>query len=287
MSSIRHLAGSYDGAIFATAEFKSVVHLWDLLTLTKLNVFETVLDFGGSRLAISPDGKIVVTGAYEKEGIAAYRASDGVELWRRKDLKKVQQLQFDREGHRLWCCFDEGGSKCLEAKDGKSALSLRGVKRLWESQFGSAQIFCRSADLAISYNLSEVVPIPKASFAVLKAAFSESQVCISEAGGPVRVFSLSSAKEVWRHDPKKGVHFLNVAFSYATETFVGVSWPFEKGGPSILTDFNKATGTAHPICEVDSPEIIFCKKGSRLVTRLGTVVETKDGRIAGRFAFPE
>jgi hypothetical protein len=46
--------------------------------------FETVLDFGGKGLALTPDGSACIAGAYRAQGIACYAAADGRMLWQRR-----------------------------------------------------------------------------------------------------------------------------------------------------------------------------------------------------------
>src|SRR5207248_2897310 len=82
---IRHLATSWSGSVIAAAEFERTVHVWDVAELRHLTTFPTIMDFGGTRLAITPDGKNCVAAAYHVEGVAAYAAPDGTEVWRRKD----------------------------------------------------------------------------------------------------------------------------------------------------------------------------------------------------------
>src|SRR5882724_12685751 len=94
-TAVRQLATSRRGNVFAAGEFERGVHLYDLLTLERLRTIDTTLDFGGRRLAISNDGSTLIAGAYQVHGIAAYSCDTGKELWRRKDLKKVQQINFN------------------------------------------------------------------------------------------------------------------------------------------------------------------------------------------------
>jgi hypothetical protein len=62
-TAIRQLATSRTGRVLAAAEFERVVHLYDLTTSGHLRTLDTILDFGGDRLAISNDGKTLVVGA--------------------------------------------------------------------------------------------------------------------------------------------------------------------------------------------------------------------------------
>src|SRR5947209_6994529 len=124
---IRQLAASRRGEVIAAAEFERTVHVYDLSTLERLRTIETTLDFGGRRLAISSDGQTIIAGAYYVDGIAAYSGGTGVELWRRKDLKKVQQIELSSDDSHVLCCFETRSCEILNTKSGKSGQSLRGV----------------------------------------------------------------------------------------------------------------------------------------------------------------
>jgi WD40 repeat protein len=287
MTAIRHLAASRDGSVLAAAEFESTVHLWDLETLAPLRTFETTLDFGGSRLAVSPDGGLIVVGSYESDGIAAYRSSDGSEMWRRKDLKKVQQLRFSHDG-RLVCCFDGSPCERLDPMSGKSGKALRGVRKFWASDIGSQCLLVHARDYVLADAKTNLAIIPKASFAVLSAAFSPSEICISEAGGSVRCFSLKSGAMLWRFDPPEGTHFLRLAYQESSDQFVGISWPFQNGGCYKLCRFDRDSGEARPQAEISSAyACAFWRNGSRLITASGAVIDLTSGHVEATLAFPQ
>jgi hypothetical protein len=63
MSAIRHLAASYSGNVLAAGEFEKRIHIFDVVTRTKVCEFDSRLDFGGRRLAVSDDGRYCAAGA--------------------------------------------------------------------------------------------------------------------------------------------------------------------------------------------------------------------------------
>jgi len=98
---IRHFASSWSGSVIAAAEFERTVHVWDVASERHLATFPTIMSPGGTRLAVTPDGKTCIAAAYHVEGIAGYAASTGAEVWRRKDLKKTQTLRVSLDGRRV------------------------------------------------------------------------------------------------------------------------------------------------------------------------------------------
>jgi WD40 repeat protein len=286
-SAIHHLASSRNGAVLAAAEFERTVHIYNIETLKHLRTFDTTMDFGGTRLAISEDGLTLVAGAYHVHGIAAYSIDDGVELWRRKNLKKVQRIKFSADDSSVICCFDSHACENLHRLTGKSGQTLRGVRRIWESPFAPIHYIETAKGYALINQKARIASIPRVSRAALGVAFSQSNVCLAEAGGPVRCFDITNGNEIWRHVMPKGTHVLRIAFCESRKGFVGVSWPFEKGGRLLLHFFSPQSGKSEIVHDVGTDTAVaFCLRGSRLMTRDGSLFDVSSGRIVGKLPFP-
>ena len=90
MYKMRHIATSQDGSVFLTAEFEKKVYSWNINTYENISEFNTVLDFGGKRLAITEDGTRCVAASYSRRGISMYDVLTGSVIWHRKDINRVQ-----------------------------------------------------------------------------------------------------------------------------------------------------------------------------------------------------
>ena len=66
MDNIRHIAVPFNNGIIAFAEFAKKVHIVDITRNIIISKFETILDFGGSRIIISEDSNICVCGCWER-----------------------------------------------------------------------------------------------------------------------------------------------------------------------------------------------------------------------------
>jgi WD40 repeat protein len=288
-TAIRQLATSRSGTVLAAGEFESHVHFYDLRSLEHLRSFPTTLDFGGHRLAITDDGSRIIVGAYRATGIAAYSVADGSELWRRKDLKKVQHICLTSDSSRALCCFESGPCESLNVSTGKSGKALRNVRKVWESPFGPVRFLERSksSDHVIADYEAPIASIPRLSFAVCDASFSESLVCISESGGPVRAFDIKTGVEAWRYAPAKGTHFLRLAFCAPLNSFVGVLWPYEKGGQILLQRLSPNGASPTNIAGIgDWTDAEFFLDGTRIVTAAGSVFDVVSGKLIGSLSFP-
>jgi outer membrane protein assembly factor BamB len=289
MECVRHIATSWSGSRVAVAAFERRVAVWDVASQSQICEFETDLDFGGRRLAITSNGERVVAGAYHRSGIACYDASSGATLWRRKDLKKLQHVTMSAEGDRAYCGFERRTGRALDMLDGSDAEVLRGVAGVHVSPYGDLMfIDSKSGPAALrSRNGRRVGRVERTTFAFLSIAFDPDHVLTSESGGPVRCHSARTAEEVWRYTPPTGTHAQKVAFNERLGVFLAVTWPFVRGGRRFLSQLEPSTGEVVWAVEVpESPEYGFCSRGTLLLTWDGSLLDTETGDTVSRLGFP-
>lgn len=283
---IRHLASSWSGSVIAAAEFERRVYVWDVAAERHLATFPTIMDFGGTRLAVTPDGRSCIAAAYHVEGIAGYTASDGTEIWRRKDLKKIQTLRVSLDGRRVYACFDNRSCQVLNRETGKTIKTWAGVRDVWESPYQPLMLLEKRALVLQSPDERKIANIPAETFAVLSVAFAPGLVCVAESGGPLRCLDVRTGEERWRFH-EKGQHFLELAFAEQAQAFVGICWPYERGGSFRLLRFEPQSGEVSVVADLgQAGEFEFCLHGTRLVTSDGSVMDSATGRRVGRLAFP-
>jgi outer membrane protein assembly factor BamB len=286
-SAIRHLATSRSGEIFAAAEFESVVSIWNLETETKQTEFQTVLDFGGDRLAIDKEGKRCVTAAYHVHGIACYSAQTGEVLWQRKDLKKAQRICVLPSQSEIACGFENGPLQVLSMHDGKTLQKIRGCRRLWISPFEPIQLADRARLELQTLDASTIAKIDRESFATLSVAFGHGAVAVSEAAGPLRCVETGSGQLLWRYQGPAGSHSLTVGYHSELRRFLAIEWPYEKGGIKSLLLFGIKNGEVEARFPLGSSIIeTFCLGGTHLLSSSGWLLDTTTGRLAKQFEFP-
>jgi outer membrane protein assembly factor BamB len=284
--SIRHLATSFSGSVVAAGEFERTVHVWNLAAAKRLATFDTVLDFGGRRLAITGDGICCVAAAYRVEGVAAYSASNGAEVWHRKDLKKAQKIKFSLDDRRVYCCFDEKPCHVLNRETGKTIKTWRGVRNAWESPYEPLMLVEKRMLVLQTPDENEVATIARETFAVLCVAFAPGFVCVSESTGPLRCLNTKTGEETWRY-AQKGQHLLRLAYAEKARSFVGVCWPYKRGGPHRLLRFGPESGQVSEVSELGvSGEFAFCRRGSHLLSSAGSVIDSVTGRCQLGLPFP-
>jgi WD40 repeat protein len=285
---IRHIAASYDGSVVVVAEFARHVQTWDVVHRRRIAAFETTLDEGGFRLAVSRDGKHCAAGAWREDGIAVYEAATGKEVWRRKDLEEVQKIRFSKSDQQILCGFEGGVVKRLDLTTGRSIESRRGVHDVLESPHDSVVVFVtRDREYRLLNAGGDLIKsLPRKTFAALDFAFGPKKLCISESGGSVRCFDVANGEQLWEHDPGRGVSARNLGYNEFADEFAAITWPYQKGGEHQLKTFDPTTGrvrATHPI--PDAHEFAFCCKGSLLLSSEGKLRETATGDVCDVFEF--
>lgn len=96
----------------------------------KVSEFPAVYDFGGSRVAISEDGRFVVTAAYSRPGVHAYRVSDGERMWISGRSRKAQRVAISGDCKRVFVCYNSAPMAELDAADGTVMTLASGVERI-------------------------------------------------------------------------------------------------------------------------------------------------------------
>jgi WD40 repeat protein len=287
-SAIRHLAQSAGGDIIAAALFEHTVSLWDISTADRIAEFETILDFGGTRLALSQSEGACLTAAYHIHGLACYSTPAGNLRWQRKDLKKIQQIAVTSDGYRVYCCLEEGSCQIVDISTGVTIDRIRGLRRVYVDSHDAFRLHESSKLSVVDRNGKQRFRIEPDSFAVLDAAFSETFLLISESGADVRMFDLSSGKEVIRHRQPKNHHVLELSFAAGDTVFYGVQWNYNNGGPKCLLRFSPDTPEFDVIRDIGEPaEVVFCHGGRHLLTSEGNVIECKSGKTVMTLPFPQ
>lgn len=206
---IRHIASSEGSPIFLAAEFKTAVCAWDADRLCQISAFDTVMDFGGDRLAVSGDGKICIAAAYERCGICAYETETGNLLWQRKDIKRTQRVKFRPGSSELYVGSEEGPMRILDGLTGESIGSLRATGKIYFNLYGENIFIQHGARFALHGSRKLSPP----NFYCLNACGVKHGVVLSSMGEGLYCYN-HDGQLIWELRPKPGhEHFLDVAYS--------------------------------------------------------------------------
>jgi len=290
-SAIRHLDAPYDGPRIAGAEFESTVYVWDLKTCKRVSVFETPLDFGGSRLAINPRGDLCAVGSYTLGGLACYAADSGEVVYVRDDLKKLQRVAYSPDGELLYCGGERGPMTVLDAKTGADLARYPSTEKVFRGPFQPVELLSKRKKGTIEIRAlggKRIATPARTTFAILDVTFGPDRVCMSESGGPVRCLATKAGAELWRYTPRPGRHVLRLAYTPKAAAFFGVEWPYMKGGAKQLLRFDPETGKQTPVATIEraSAKEVFCSRGEVLLTTEGELIDVVTGVTKKAFRFP-
>jgi outer membrane protein assembly factor BamB len=287
-SAIRHLAVSPRSTKLAAGFSERMVQIWNLSTRKKIIEFETTLSFGGWRLALDPAGGLCATAAWEggkRGGIACYEAESGRLVWKRPDIERTQRLRFSADGKSLWSVPETGPTRSLDSAKGITLDTLPALADICISPYSDDCLLVRrKRDYQLGKN--KRICIPRLKFAVLDAAFSPDSLTVSEAGGPVRCFRLSTGIECWRYVPRVTTHFVKLWFRKADQNFYGVLWEYHRGSFRTLVCLDGKTGESKDMCHLNSWEEEYCIALDSIVTSGGEMIALSDGRQSDGLSFP-
>ena len=130
----------------------------------------------------------------------------------------------------------------------------------------------------------EVFRIEPEGFDILDVAFSREYLAVSEAGGPLRIFALSSGREILRHSWEEG-WVLQVASLGGGPVFHGV----HNCDPLVLLRFTPGSKEPETIRTLGplAAATAFCRAGAQLITSDGELIDCRTGQTIGQFAFPQ
>jgi len=281
MKDIRHIATSCGGHIIALAEFEKTVQIFDIMEQKIISEFETILDFGGERLAISEDGQVCICGCWKRHGICGYETKTGKLIWQRKDLKKVQHIQILRSSkNKVFTYFEIGPGRVLDLHTGKDLEKMPGVKYCFESKFQPINVLDKSTKIQlIDRNTLEVkANIQRQSFATLDIATSPDSIVVSESGAPLTCYDTEKGSLKWRIYLSKEGHFLKICYNDRLNKFIGISWPFVNGGNKKLRYINPDNGTIENETVINCPaETEIVMEGKFLVTSDRDLINIETG----------
>ena len=286
-SAIRTISIARSSPIAAAAYFERKVQIWNFATAELISELDTVFEFGGHRLAVSPRGDCCVAASFRagpNGGVVCYEARSGRIVWQRADLRGVQGVRFSAMDDTIWCEIADRPVQSLDAHSGLTLGSLRTIQDVYDSLFTAHQLRERRGDLILIQD-SFKRRVPRLTFAILDATFSPDALCLSDAGGPVRCLDLGTAEEKWRYAPQAGCHVLGLSYQ-ADQSFYGVEWPYGRGGPKTLLRLSQGSGAVKNVCTLNTYPDAFGFGQGNVLASSGDVVSLLTGSIVRRLAFP-
>jgi hypothetical protein len=207
MHRMRHIATSDKSSVFLTAEFENKIYAWDLDGYRKISEFDSVLDFGGRRLALSSDGKTCVAAAYLRYGICLYDTETGNKIWHRRDIKQTQRIKFSPDGKEIYASIESKPMVVLNSSDGSDIKKLRATTNVYFNLFGVPDAYEKSRKI-LNYGDAK---IESPTFAFLDVCPVPSGFVISAPNSKLISYN-ANGNINWDITPKQGEHFVNIGY---------------------------------------------------------------------------
>ena len=280
MDAIRHLATASDSDTIACAEFEKTVHLWGLQPLHLKASLATVLQFGGERLALSPDGSYCFAAAYHEMGVACYDSNSGNLHWQRKDIKRVQAIQHSLTHQSIYCFLDRSATQLVCSASGETIEKQPGTRGITQSSYSPVDLVEKAnLELRTRDNLL-IRKITRSTFATVSTCFSPEWLLISEAGGGLRCFDTTTGDESWFYKHSRNHHFLKLGYSQSLKRFHGVAWPSHDERQSLLFQIDPHDARVSPLFRLGQPSTTcFTRRGEALVTSDGFLIDLKSQSV--------
>jgi len=272
--------------LFATGELSGRVTVWSLSERSRLSAFETILDLGGDRLAISTKEAIVAAGSWTV-GISAYDYSNGGLIWSRPDLKNVQRVSaFENvDGVRFGVNTEKNAFHLLDGATGNSILNIRGLTKVFASRYSEFYLLVSRRHLQLTNGCGGICIWKRdlESFAVLDVAFSDTRVAYSEAAGRVRCCDFFG-EEIWTVRLPSGQHVRALTWNADRRSWLALGHDYEKNENFHLLEID-GDGSHHIIAPVEAgADGKFSALGDYLITTAGAVYDAASARIIWQFA---
>jgi|WetSurMetagenome_2_1015567.scaffolds.fasta_scaffold257298_1 hypothetical protein len=119
--------------LFGAFEHETVVY--DLLHHIRSETVHTTFDFGGKRIALSDELDGILAAAYRRFGLALYSVNEGIEVWRRKDIKNIQHVVLSNDGIRAYCGIQDSALAIIDLQTGETIRKIKAARSLHDSPY--------------------------------------------------------------------------------------------------------------------------------------------------------
>ena len=182
-------------------------------------------DYGGRRLEIDPETRMLFSGAYYKTGIAAYDFESGTTVWERRDLKQLGELAYDAFEGVVYCLCERRTVLLTKTAGKERAYHTRGLKDVFFGKDPNLAVFHAAQTKLLNRAAKTEHVLPKATGNILRVAFTQTAAVITWVAGPVIAYALESGRLLWTYKPD-GTH----AYSLAVASDNASVWVAEQPG---------------------------------------------------------
>jgi hypothetical protein len=282
--SIRHIQIPKESEdLFVTATYKDKVSLWSYSKKEKISEIDTILDFGGSRLALLPtNDHLIITGAYERFGAVAYNYFAGEIVWQRKDLKRIQTVTYLTINNEVvvGIGFDERPFTLLNIKDGSTINSYRGIRNIYSNDENTLFILQSNNRIQLS-DLDTGNVYWRKDISPLFTCLTKNSL-LSNTGYKLEEYDLNGDSK-WHYNCPDNHIIHNIIWNQRKRSWLFILWNNIKGGPKFLGSINEfgALESINSLGEIWQYE--FFRNGELIITSDGEILSTTDLSVMWKF----
>jgi hypothetical protein len=177
----------------------------------------------------------------------------------------------------------------LNRGSGESEFTLEGVDDALESVYNDVIIIDgkdRGDFILVDPEFKKIASIRRTAFAPIDFAFAPQRICITESGGLIRCYDVTSGQQQWAYNPGNGIHALQLAYNESHQRFAAITWPYKSGGDHQLITLCPDDGEVVPLATISNAvEFAFCCMGSKLISSDGKLRDSATGEVQGLLDF--
>lgn len=184
------------------------------------------------------------------------------------------------DNSKFFAQFEVGASRTFDINTGFEVDKVTGARHLLNSKYLEIDIIDKSNKIQVIDRKTKKIKanIERQSFATLDLDVADNCFAISESGGPLSCHDIQTGELKWRIPINEDGHFLRVIYNKELDNFIGVTWPFMKGGIKKLKYINKGNGLIEKEVTINCPtETEFALNGNLLVTSDREIIDLKGG----------
>lgn len=204
--------------------------------------FDTVLDFGGRRLAVTTgEDPVVVVGSWDRQEVCGYSLTGEV-LWQQTDHARVQQIELV-DHDQVAVSYEGRPAVVIDARDGKTISTLRGVQEVIALRPGESLQVERHCWRRVDDAGPRHEPVEFSGF-LHDAAVGEGDV-LAVADGPLRLFDPSGV--VFAEHGAGAGRVVQVHWMESTRTWLALQADGGKGSHVLRLDENAEVVERAPV----------------------------------------
>lgn len=224
-----------------------IVYRIDECKINEMSRKKIKCSLGNNRMAISIDGRYVVSALYEKV-LFIYEVEYEKPVCIKKMRKNIDVVFADASN--IYCVFINGEVEVLNFK-GETLEKNKKIEYIKVSQYGELYLnnYC-------NFKISNKIIYPNTT-KFINAVATKSGVALTEIRGKIMFISESGYKK-WEYENEIDSHYIKLAYLENKDVVIAISVNYVNKNEKIKIHFINCQGNALYICEIERLEYEFC-----------------------------